>query len=73
VSQVAQIFRLNGDEVQRNVSVSGKIIDISTSTSAGLGRPKHITYINCVHDHKVTWNEANDFKNTINNARKATV
>jgi len=71
VSQVAQIFRLNGDEVHRNVSVSGKNIDISTSTSAGLGRPKHITYINCVHDHKVTWNEANDFRNIINNAQKA--
>jgi hypothetical protein len=69
-SQVAQIFRLNGDEVQRSIPVGGKTIDISASNSSGLR--KTITYINCIHDHKVKCEDVDDFRNILSNKPRAT-
>jgi hypothetical protein len=70
VSQVTQIFRLNGDEVQRNIPVGGKTIDISASNSSGLR--KTITYINCIHDRKVKCEDVDDFRNILSNKPRAT-
>ena len=72
VAQVEEIYRITGHDIQRNVVVGGEEIDISAALPMTLGRPKQITYVQCVHDHEVIREEMNDFRKVFSDAPRAT-
>jgi len=70
VSQVEEIYRITGHEVQCSVIVGGKNIDIFAALPMTLGRPNQITYVQCIHHHQVTRDEMYDFRNALSDEKR---
>ena len=72
VDQIAEIYRITGHEVQRNVAIGEDKIDMTADFPMPLGMPKQTAYVQCVQDHEVSRKEMDDFRKALSDEKRAT-